>query len=232
MKKVSTPSYLGQELREVLTRLVNLPALPSSSPLWQYIKQIETDAQSERREEEWEADLKSVQEQFSCNRGSKGISKLSVHKSLVANGGKGVFAAQPLPCKTLLGRMWGYPIGWHEPSRFAARFDPGDPRTGKLWREFEKCEVLYINEPPPDKEVNCVWGKRDGRICDRVYTMRDIEAGEELFLWYGPLYQYRDYPTNAPADTWYIQETTATPSLPDTEDVALLLVKESSSAAT
>ena len=74
--------------------------------------------------------------------------------------------------------------------------------------EFEQCEVLYINEPPEGTEVNCVWGKQGEGVCDRVYTKRDVDAGEELFLYYGPMYQYRDYRTTIPTSTWYVQEET------------------------
>jgi hypothetical protein len=89
--------------------------------------------------------------------------------------------------------------------------------------EFEKCPVLYLNEPPLECEASCGWGAvravGDLRLHQRIYTLREIEAGavpsfiaclthalcsdqplffchikgEELFLYYGSFYQYRNY---------------------------------------
>jgi hypothetical protein len=47
--------------------------------------------------------------------------------------------------------------------------------------EFEKCPVLYLNEPPLECEASCGWGAvravGDLRLHQQIYTLREIEAG-------------------------------------------------------
>ncbi len=75
--------------------------------------------------------------------------------------------------------------------------------------------MLYINEPPPNKIANCGWQIRPRQrdveeqkqtsssatvtmsTYERIVTTTEVAAGEELFVYYGPLYQYRGYPINA-----------------------------------
>lgn len=120
-----------------------------------------------------------------------------VASSLIPGAGKGLFARKRLPQFACVGTFWGYDLGWGEASSYAALHEPADVTTGRLWPEFEKCPVLYLNEPPLECEASCGWGAvravGDLRLHQQIYTLREIEAGEELFLYYGSFYQYRNY---------------------------------------
>lgn len=51
-------------------------------------------------------------------------------------------------------------------------------------REFAKCPVLYLNEPPLECEASCGWGPMEvdestGQLLhQRIYTLREVEPGD------------------------------------------------------
>jgi len=66
--------------------------------------------------------------------------------------------------------------------------------TNKLLPEFDHCVVHRLNEPSPGLQQNCRWVRRKYQPSE-IWTLRDIEPGEELLLYYGDGYQ-RNYEIN------------------------------------
>lgn len=63
--------------------------------------------------------------------------------------------------------------------------------TDLLLPEFDHCIVTKINEPPKGFSQNCYWVRKK-RKPPEIWSIRDIQFGEELFIYYGSGYQ-RDY---------------------------------------
>lgn len=118
-------------------------------------------------------------------------------------GGVGVWAKTNIPRFTIVGV---YP-GYEDPlSGEHAKVDRPGPKYSlvdlncadyfnRVFVEFDKCFTPFINEPNETEEANTAWIQetihKDGRLS--VMAVRDIKAGEELLIGYGPLYP-RTYP--------------------------------------
>ena len=118
-------------------------------------------------------------------------------------GGVGVRAAVDIPRFTIIGV---YP-GYEDPlSGDHARHGRPGPKYSlvdlncadyfnDVFTEFDMCLTPFLNEPNPEENANCGW-IQEGTMPDRrlsVMTCRDIKAGEELMIGYGPMYP-RTYP--------------------------------------
>lgn len=101
------------------------------------------------------------------------------------------YAALHEPADPTTGQLWPYVRGSklanmldvrvyvtdHSPARRR-----GTCRVATL-REFARCPVLYMNEPPIGEDANCGWGpvqvdQASGlTLHQRIYSLRDIEPG-------------------------------------------------------
>lgn len=121
------------------------------------------------------------------------------------NNGFGIRAKKNIPRFTVVGVYPGYddPLsGEHaKAGRPGPKYSLVDMNCAdyfnRVFDEFGKCITPFINEPMPDEKSNVAWiqepTRPEGRLS--VMTVRDIKAGEELLIGYGPLYP-RDYPYN------------------------------------
>lgn len=120
-------------------------------------------------------------------------------------GGLGVWAKADIPRFTIVGVYPGYedPLsGEHaKAGRPGPRYSLVDLNCAdyfnRVFVEYDKCFTPFINEPTPDEVSNVAWIQetchKTGRLS--VMAVRDIKAGEELLIGYGPLYP-RTYPYN------------------------------------
>ena len=84
-----------------------------------------------------------------------------------------------------------------------AQSDPGhvlDPTNadGELCPEFVPCIVCYVNEPPPGQVAKAAFVYNRPRQRYEVWLLQPADAGEELYLYYGPNY-LRNYPIDSSA---------------------------------
>jgi len=132
--------------------------------------------------------------------------------------GKGCFTAQFLPAKTLVGiypgvitneRQLGIKLAQmpfeqqqkvfqylvhsrlHSTEKSKCYLDPTN-KQGSIDESFALNYVLYINEPSKGQTINVqhVWNYDNDRL--EIWTLRDIQQGEELLITYGASY-CRDY---------------------------------------
>ena len=115
--------------------------------------------------------------------------------------GKGVFATVELPECLLIpilapryeedapkAHVWSYTGGLHDLGLADGRPNPDCPTDQARGALGGLAITMMINEPCPDEKVNCeFWGN-----C--VRTLRVIEPGEELLLYYGENYAFRTWP--------------------------------------
>ena len=151
----------------------------------------------------------------------KGV-KLRVDVSRVPNGGRGVFADADIPMATVLGAYPGRvlpPLAYYNKlkkapaaSEYCFVLDNGeggalDPTNdaGKLCEPLPLLPLLpfevpllsidttlaLINEPPPSCDVNVLTEQQGSALI--FSTARDVYAGEELYLDYGPTYDRSNY---------------------------------------
>jgi len=147
-------------------------------------------------------DVTAMMTDHYCPRGGHRLFKLAMSKS---KGGIGVFAARFVPRLTRVGIYPGYPDplsgeqgsrGRPTPKYALAEFNAADYYNASF-PELKGCLTQFINEPGPDEGSNVAWLQEvsptieDGRLS--IYTVRDLQEGEECTLSYGPLYP-RDYP--------------------------------------
>eukprot|EP01062_Namystynia_karyoxenos_P076429 TRINITY_DN7493_c0_g1_i1.p1 TRINITY_DN7493_c0_g1~~TRINITY_DN7493_c0_g1_i1.p1 ORF type:complete len:399 (+),score=75.76 TRINITY_DN7493_c0_g1_i1:90-1286(+) len=148
-----------------------------------------------------------------CPRGSHRLFKLAPSPK----GGIGVFTAEDVPKLTRVGIYPGYPDplsgeqsnrGRPTPKYALAEFNAAD-YYNHCFPELRGCLTQFINEPGPKEASNVAWLQEqspvieDGRLS--IVTVRDLKAGEELHLSYGPLYP-RDYPYAYDAYSFHLVE--------------------------
>jgi hypothetical protein len=133
----------------------------------------------------------------------------------IANKGNGfgIVAIADIPRYTVVGVYPGYddPLsGEHaKVGRPGPKYSLVDMNCAdyfnRVFGEFQKCITPFINEPLPTEKSNCAWiqetSRPEGRLS--VMSVRDIAAGEELLIGYGPLYP-RDYPYNYDAYAYHL----------------------------
>ena len=127
----------------------------------------------------------------------------------------GVVAASDIPKYTVIGVYPGYedPLsGEHAKcGRPGPKYSLVDLNCAdyfnEVFAEFGMCFTPFINEPNPDQFSNTAWiqetTRPEGRLS--VMTTRDIKAGEEVLIGYGPLYP-RTYPYNYDAYAYHAVE--------------------------
>lgn len=128
-------------------------------------------------------------------------------------GGFGIVAVSDIPRFSIVGVYPGYedPLsGEHAKlGRPGPKYSLVDMNCAdyfnRVFGELQKCITPFINEPLPTETSNCAWIQEtcrpEGRLS--VMTVRDIKAGEELLIGYGPLYP-RDYPYNYDAYAYHL----------------------------
>ncbi len=121
-------------------------------------------------------------------------SQLRVAPSTIPNAGRGVFAVSRIPKNTRLGYYRGSIVPNHELRRrynnsstvYTYSLIVSDRRGGKTFSvdnsmpEDGDCILRYINDARSSKKNNCEFSWYGD-----VYTLRDINKGEELFISYG-----------------------------------------------
>eukprot|EP01062_Namystynia_karyoxenos_P064624 TRINITY_DN5764_c0_g1_i2.p1 TRINITY_DN5764_c0_g1~~TRINITY_DN5764_c0_g1_i2.p1 ORF type:complete len:626 (+),score=80.12 TRINITY_DN5764_c0_g1_i2:116-1879(+) len=122
-------------------------------------------------------------------------------------GGVGVFAAQPLEP----GRQVGYyPFYFdsvqHSIYRLSASSSAGDPDSwNDVCPEFALCPSLFLNEPGPGEEANCVMVNHRSTGLSDVVLVSPVNPGKELLMWYGDGYTaHRDYEFSG--SRWLLRE--------------------------
>ncbi|MBL4819289.1 MAG: SET domain-containing protein [Deltaproteobacteria bacterium] len=120
-------------------------------------------------------------------------------------GARGTYAAVDIPRFSIVGVYPGYEdllIGEHiKKGRPIPIYKLRDINCAdyynRVFIEHDKCFTQFINEPNENEESNVAWIQetchKKGRIS--VIAVRDIRAGEELLISYGPVYR-RTYPFN------------------------------------
>lgn len=124
-----------------------------------------------------------------------------VGESTIEGAGKGLFATRKLPYNTPLGFYFGVPMtedefdslkdGVGRASEYSIMYrrtvldatdDNGQPFTDPDGEMF--CPFHFMNETS-EKQANILF--IEGAVVNQVicWTKRDIEEGEELFVWYG-----------------------------------------------
>jgi hypothetical protein len=81
-----------------------------------------------------------------------------------------------------------------------AHYQPGfdlDPtdEDGRLLPDFQGCIVNFVNEAPPGRPIKVTFVFNTPRQRYELWLMHGARSGEELFTYYGPLYE-RGYPIN------------------------------------
>jgi len=158
--------------------------------------------------------LRKVQETVREHFQPNDSSELVVRKQIANKGnGFGVVAAQDIPRFTVVGVYPGYddPLsGEHaKVGRPGPKYSLVDMNCAdyfnRVFGELHMCITPFINEPLPEEQANCAWiqetTRPEGRLS--VMTVKDIKAGDELLIGYGPLYP-RDYPYNYDAYAYHI----------------------------
>ena len=120
-------------------------------------------------------------------------------------GGLGVVAHVDIPRFTVIGVYPGYedPLSGEQVKvgRPAPKYSLVDLNCANYYNdvftELQSAFTPFINEPNVQEKSNTAWiqepHRPEGRLS--VMTVRDIKAGEELLIGYGPMYP-RDYPHN------------------------------------
>lgn len=117
--------------------------------------------------------------------------------------GIGVVAAVDIPAFTVIGVYPGYEdplsgeqvkIGRPGPKYSLVDLNCAD-YFNDVFTEYQKMVTPFVNEPNEGEKSNCAWIQEpyrpEGRLS--IMNVRDVKAGEELLIGYGPLYP-RDYP--------------------------------------
>lgn len=120
-------------------------------------------------------------------------------------GGLGVHAVVDIPRFSIVGVYPGYedPLsGEHaKVERPGPKYSLVDLNCAdyfnRVFLEYDTCFTPFINEPNEQELSNVAWIQETCHLKGRlsVMTVRDIKAGEELLIGYGPLYP-RTYPYN------------------------------------
>lgn len=118
-------------------------------------------------------------------------------------GGIGVVAVRDIPAFTVIGVYPGYddPLSGEQVriGRPGPKYSLVDLNCAnyynEVFTELQKTITPFVNEPNVSEKSNCAWIQEpfrpDGRLS--IMNVRDVAAGEELLIGYGPLYP-RDYP--------------------------------------
>ncbi|KAF4659930.1 rRNA bioproteinsis protein rrp36 [Perkinsus olseni] len=131
------------------------------------------------------------------------------HSDWLPEGQLSVFTTVDLPANTLVSSMDGYWIHSSHVSNPHYNATVGgtggnwtiDPTDGNISDHSSEAVCLEwrasvgfrINEPPPGRSTNCQWKIRK-EACPQIYTSSVVEAGSELFIYYGDGYaEARDY---------------------------------------
>ena len=140
-----------------------------------------------------------------------------VKKDRIATKGNGIgiVAVVNIPAFTVVGVYPGYedPLSGEQAKlgRPSPKYSLVDLNCAdfynKVFAELHLTHTPFINEPNVGERSNTAWiqetPKPEGRLS--IMTVRDIAAGEELLIGYGPLYP-RDYPHTYDAYAFHIVE--------------------------
>lgn len=115
--------------------------------------------------------------------------------------GKSVIACEEVEAGAVVGVYHGYLRGLFQESNKNYRAsilgdtDCIDPTFNgeDVCLEFSNNVCPRVNEPPPGFQTNVGWCPRGGQAPLYV-TTRKVEPEEELFIFYGKVYEERDYP--------------------------------------
>lgn len=143
-----------------------------------------------------------MQQHFQPHRSEKWMEKRPVASK---GGGTGVYATVDIPRFTVVGVYPGYedPCSGEQGNRGrpSPKYSLVDLNCANyfndVFTELQLTFTPFFNEPCVVEESNTAWIQESFRPNGRlsVMTVRDIKAGEELMIGYGPLYP-RPYPAN------------------------------------
>ena len=126
-------------------------------------------------------------------RGHKAAGALFVSKSLIENAGNGLFAAKRLAKNELICIYRGTKLSLAQTLKL--QISEKDYLMGGFGLNVHvdasnHPDVLarYINDNFDTSQINVVFRKIERDACALVYTIRDIEPGEELYVSYGESY--------------------------------------------
>lgn len=141
-----------------------------------------------------------MQTHFQPHNSQSWLKKQKIEKK---KGGTGVVAVQAIPRFTIVGVYPGYedPLSGEQakngrPSPIYSLVDLNCADYFNIvFGELQDTFTPFFNEPCESEESNCAWiqetSRPEGRLS--VITVRDIDAGEEMMIGYGPMYP-RTYP--------------------------------------
>ncbi|KAJ9453787.1 hypothetical protein DIPPA_26047 [Diplonema papillatum] len=156
-----------------------------------------------------------------------GMHKCFKLKAAQHKGGNGIFATSRIPALTRVGVYPGYPDpnsadqcarGRLSPKYALAEFNAAD-YYNVPFPELMGTITPFLNEPGEGEQSNTAWLQESSDVVEggrlSVFTVRDIEEGEEVTLSYGPLYP-RDYPYAYDAYSFHPAEDDRGNQIPNT----------------
>lgn len=216
-KNIAPHDFKEVLVRKAVQRMLTLTTLPekSKSKLMEIRKNIEN------RGFEKESDMVAVKEicrDFFQTPTSLGL--VQKEKIVSKGGGVGIVAKKDIPPFTVIGHYPGY-----EDFLGGEQLKLGRPETkysllnlncadyfNSVFPEFNDLFTPFINEPSPSEESNCGWID-EPHYSDKslsIITVREIKAGEELLIGYGPSYP-RSYEYRYDAYAFHVVENTSDP---------------------